>query len=83
MKLPNRVSVAEFHKFGRIISGGLRKLETLEQNGPFIGIVGFSSGAAITAIIASLLEKRGTIYGITLRVPSSSCTYFASIKPHG
>ena len=51
-------------------------LDTLEQNGPFIGIVGFSSGAAITAIIASLLEKRGKIYGITLRVPSSSLHLF-------
>lgn len=47
-------------------------LDTLEQNGPFIGIVGFSSGAAMTAIIASLLEKRETIYGKKLGVSLSS-----------
>ncbi|KAJ5882776.1 uncharacterized protein N7473_011210 [Penicillium subrubescens] len=33
-------------------------LATLHQKGPFVGIVGFSSGAAMAAIIASHLEKR-------------------------
>ncbi|KAJ6116142.1 hypothetical protein N7523_005590, partial [Penicillium sp. IBT 18751x] len=36
-------------------------LDTLDRDGPFAGIVGFSSGAAMAAIIASLLEKQGTI----------------------
>ncbi|KGO51228.1 hypothetical protein PEX2_032620 [Penicillium expansum] len=35
-------------------------LGALDQDGPFIGIVGFSSGAAMTAIVASILEKRKT-----------------------
>lgn len=29
----------------------------LEEDGPFIGIVGFSTGAAIAALVISLLEK--------------------------
>ncbi|KAJ5346980.1 uncharacterized protein N7506_000233 [Penicillium brevicompactum] len=33
-------------------------LDTLDQNGPFSGIIGFSSGAAMTAIVTSMLEKR-------------------------
>ncbi|KZN84202.1 Dihydrofolate reductase [Penicillium chrysogenum] len=33
----------------------------IERNGPFLGIIGFSMGAAMGAIIASLLEKRHSI----------------------
>lgn len=33
-------------------------LATLDHKGPFVGIVGFSSGAAMAAIIASHLEKK-------------------------
>ncbi|CAG8908379.1 unnamed protein product [Penicillium egyptiacum] len=33
----------------------------LERNGPFLGVMGFSMGAAMGAIIASLLEKRHSI----------------------
>ncbi|KAJ5160964.1 uncharacterized protein N7482_007968 [Penicillium canariense] len=38
-------------------------LDALDKKGPFIGIVGFSSGAAMAAIITSILEKteRGDI----------------------
>lgn len=36
-------------------------LHTLVDEGPFVGIVGFSSGAAMAAIIASLLEKTENI----------------------
>ena len=32
-------------------------LKTLDRDGPFVGIIGFSSGAAMAAIITSLLEK--------------------------
>lgn len=40
-----------------------RILDVLYKKGPFIGIVGFSSGAAMAAIITSILEKtdRGDI----------------------
>jgi hypothetical protein len=49
------------HKLDRI--KGLEEsiqyiLSLLERHGPFIGIMGFSTGAALTAIITSLLEKR-------------------------
>ena len=33
----------------------------LENNGPFLGVMGFFSGAATGAIVASLLEKRYSI----------------------
>ncbi|KAJ5360795.1 Serine hydrolase FSH [Penicillium concentricum] len=33
----------------------------LDENGPFLGIMGFSMGAATAAIVASLLEKRRSI----------------------
>lgn len=33
----------------------------LDKQGPFLGIMGFSMGAAMGAIIASLLEKRHSI----------------------
>ncbi|KAJ5642307.1 hypothetical protein N7490_006307 [Penicillium lividum] len=36
-------------------------LDTLDQKGPFCGILGFSSGAAMATIVTSLLEKRKTI----------------------
>lgn len=56
-------------------------LDTLNQKGPFIGIVGFSSGAAMAAIITSILEKteRGDSYSWkviagTLRSQSGSTT---------
>ncbi|OQD78053.1 hypothetical protein PENANT_c093G03996 [Penicillium antarcticum] len=39
-------------------------LDTLEQDGPFSGIVGFSSGAAMTAIVTSMLEKKHTVCGV-------------------
>ncbi|KAJ5318274.1 hypothetical protein N7476_004694 [Penicillium atrosanguineum] len=39
-------------------------LDALDQNGPFIGMIGFSSGAAMTAIVTSILEKRRTICDI-------------------
>ncbi|KAB8259717.1 serine hydrolase FSH [Aspergillus pseudonomiae] len=32
-------------------------LEEIEKNGPFIGVIGFSTGAALAVIIASLLEE--------------------------
>ena len=43
-------------------------LDALDQDGPFIGIVGFSSGAAMTAIVASILEKRTPICGVSWKV---------------
>lgn len=43
-------------------------LDTLDQNGPFSGIIGFSSGAAMTAIVTSMLEKRNAVCGIPWEV---------------
>jgi hypothetical protein len=43
-------------------------LDTLEQDGPFSGIVGFSSGAAMTAIVTSMLEKKQTVCGVPWEV---------------
>ncbi|KAF3404017.1 Dihydrofolate reductase [Penicillium rolfsii] len=43
-------------------------LDTLDRHGPFSGIVGFSSGAAMAAIITSLLEKRKNVCGIKWKV---------------
>ncbi|KAJ6117940.1 hypothetical protein N7523_005691, partial [Penicillium sp. IBT 18751x] len=39
-------------------------LDALDQRGPFSGMIGFSSGAAMTAIVTSMLEKRKTICDI-------------------
>lgn len=36
-------------------------LRFMDIHGPFIGIMGFSTGACIGAIIASLLEKRESV----------------------
>lgn len=46
--------------------------EILEENGPFIGMVGFSTGATVTALIASLLEKKESALSFrsSVRVPS-------------
>ncbi|KAJ5237892.1 hypothetical protein N7489_007983 [Penicillium chrysogenum] len=35
--------------------------DILERHGPFIGIMGFSTGACLAAIVTSLLEKRRSI----------------------
>ena len=43
-------------------------LDELDRNGPFIGMIGFSSGAAMTAIVTSMLEKRKTICDIQWEV---------------
>lgn len=44
-------------------------LDTLdrEDDGPFAGIVGFSSGGAMAAVVASLLEKGGRINDLSLK----------------
>jgi hypothetical protein len=52
--------------YGDPSDGEIKKIElsvrhilaTLDHDGPFVGIAGFSSGAAMAAIIASHLEKR-------------------------
>ncbi|EPS26842.1 hypothetical protein PDE_01781 [Penicillium oxalicum 114-2] len=41
-------------------------LAVMETQGPFVGIVGFSSGSAVAAIVTSLLEKRKSICGFRL-----------------
>lgn len=43
-------------------------LDALDQRGPFSGMIGFSSGAAMTAIVTSMLEKRKTLCDIPWEV---------------
>ena len=43
-------------------------LRSLDEKGPFCGIVGFSSGAAMAAIITSLLENRRTVQDLSWMV---------------
>ncbi|KAJ6125915.1 hypothetical protein N7471_010408 [Penicillium samsonianum] len=50
-------------------------LDTLDRDGPFVGIVGFSSGAAMAAIITSLLEKRRNICDITWKARHPSLSF--------
>jgi predicted esterase len=53
----------------------------LEENGPFIGIVGFSTGAAVAALISSLLEKKESASGFrsSVRIPKPD-VLFGSLK---
>ncbi|KAJ5370012.1 uncharacterized protein N7496_006104 [Penicillium cataractarum] len=57
------------------IRGLARSLEyiqdTLERKGPFIGIVGFSSGAAMAALVTSILEKREPMCGLSRKTSHS------------
>ncbi|KAJ5112257.1 hypothetical protein N7532_000302 [Penicillium argentinense] len=55
----------------------------LEQHGPFIGVMGFSTGAALAAIIASLLEKEKPVYGFqfdTFHPPLEFVISFSGFK---
>lgn len=62
--------------YGAPNDGEIRKIElsiqhildTVDREGPFAGIVGFSSGAAMAAIIASLLEKKEFVCNIPWKV---------------
>lgn len=44
----------------------------IDTHGPFIGIMGFSTGATIAAIVASLLEKRNSVGSLRFDVSASS-----------
>lgn len=48
----------------------------LDEHGPFIGIMGFSTGATIATIIASLLEKRKSIGNLPLHVSFHYQSFF-------
>ncbi|KAL3470124.1 serine hydrolase-domain-containing protein [Aspergillus californicus] len=39
----------------------VKVLGILHEHGPFVGIVGFSTGAALAAIVTALLERRGPL----------------------
>lgn len=41
----------------------VRMLEFIQQHGPFVGVIGFSCGAALSAILASLLEGGRSVDG--------------------
>lgn len=43
-------------------------LRFIEAHGPFIGIMGFSTGATVAAIVCSLLEKRRSVGGLPFNV---------------
>jgi hypothetical protein len=43
-------------------------LRFLETHGPFVGIMGFSAGATVAAIVCSLLEKQNSISGFSFNV---------------
>jgi hypothetical protein len=57
--------------YGDHIDGVIRGLDStveylawyMEQHGPFTGIIGFSAGASLTAVITSLLEKKKPLCG--------------------
>lgn len=58
----------------------------LEHHGPFVGIIGFSLGAAIAAMVSSLLEGINTLEGVDLKVSPSivfrTQFYYMSFKPN-
>lgn len=43
----------------------------IDTNGPFVGIMGFSTGATIAVIVASLLEKRKSVGSLRFDVSVS------------
>ncbi|KAJ5628160.1 hypothetical protein N7490_010388 [Penicillium lividum] len=43
-------------------------LTVLERYGPFIGIIGFSTGAALAAVLSSMLEKRETYCDVPFQI---------------
>ncbi len=62
-------------------------LDRIEENGPFTGIVGFSSGVAITAVIVSLLENKEKINGpppmvCTVPIYSMPCLIILELTGH-
>ncbi|KAJ5117733.1 hypothetical protein N7448_011365 [Penicillium atrosanguineum] len=69
--------------YGDPHDGEIKKIErsiqhilgTLARDGPFAGIVGFSSGAAMAAIIASLLEKPENISKVDWKVRQPPIVY--------
>ncbi|KAJ5659726.1 hypothetical protein N7507_006177 [Penicillium longicatenatum] len=43
-------------------------LDILEKYGPFMGVVGFSSGASLAAVVTSILEKRKSVGGFNFDI---------------
>lgn len=50
----------------------LKILDILDRYGPFTGIIGFSTGAAVAAIIASILERPERIQIFTGKTPTKA-----------
>lgn len=48
----------------------------MEENGPFVGIVAFSSGAAIAASVAALLERKESAFGFKTKARLPFPKYF-------
>ncbi|KAJ5085919.1 hypothetical protein N7532_010690 [Penicillium argentinense] len=57
--------------------------EILEEHGPSVGIVGFSAGTAVAALITSLSEKRESVFDLkskTKHPPLEFAIGFSSFK---
>jgi hypothetical protein len=48
-------------------------LEFIQAHGPFIGVIGFSCGATVSAILASLLEGNRRVEGWRTNIVSHTC----------
>lgn len=58
-----------------------RASDILERHGPFIGTKGFSSGAAVAAIVIYLLEKKVSIcnFNLTVSTPGYSPLFVSDL----
>ncbi|KAJ5108354.1 hypothetical protein N7456_005029 [Penicillium angulare] len=54
-------------------------LRFLDSHGPFIGIMGFSSGATVAATVASLLEKRRSIGNLRFNASHPPLDFVVSV----
>ncbi|CAG8020326.1 unnamed protein product [Penicillium salamii] len=55
-------------------------MHILEHEGPFVGIIGFSSGAALAAIVASLLEGNNKIQGLNFKIDHPPLSFVISFS---
>ncbi|KAJ5202353.1 hypothetical protein N7449_004432 [Penicillium cf. viridicatum] len=60
-----------FHQRFRFKCQHHAKSDILERHGPFVGIMGSSTGATVAAIVTSLLQKRRSICNFNLTVTMS------------
>ncbi|KAJ5280565.1 hypothetical protein N7478_005937 [Penicillium angulare] len=83
---PDEKALKRTWGYGDVELERIRGLETtidyilrfLDSHGPFIGIMGFSSGAIIAATVASLLEKRRSIGSLRFNASHPSLDFVVS-----